>query len=71
MLSQLLDKLLLNLTNNNEEAHNADSGIYSHTQMTIRLLVELIINILSDGKVNVSSNDAMGNSLSNGSIETF
>ena len=45
--------------------------MYSHTQMTIRLLVELIINILSDGKVNVSSDDAMNNSLSNGSIETF
>ena len=55
----------------NEEACNADSGMYSYTQMTIRLLLELIINILSDDKVNFSSNDAMSNSLSNVSIETF
>ena len=33
-------------------------------------LVELIIDILSDGKLKVSSDDAMSNSLSNGSIET-
>ena len=60
------------LTNSkNEEACNADSGMYSYTQMTIRLLLELIINILSDDKVNFSSNDAMSNSLSNVSIETF
>ena len=34
-------------------------------------LVELIIDILSDGKLKVFSDDAMSNSLSNGSSETF
>ena len=34
-------------------------------------LVELIINILSVGKLKVSSNDAMSNGLTDKSIETF
>ena len=34
-------------------------------------LVELMINVLSDGKVKVSSNDAMSNSLTDRSTETF
>ena len=34
-------------------------------------LVELMINVLPDGKLKVSSNDAMSNSLTDGSTETF
>ena len=34
-------------------------------------LVELIINVLSVGKLKVSSNDAMSNGLTDGSTETF
>ena len=34
-------------------------------------LVQLIIDIISDGKLEVSTNNAMSNSLSNGSIKNL